>query len=504
MSCEKVSIFFPDLFEAGMSDNRTYRFKSFLLSVGERQLFDGDAEVPLTPKTFDVLVHLVENAGRLVHKDDLMKAVWPDSFVEEVNIPRAVHHLRKTLGQDSNGSRFIETVPTKGYRFVAKVSPVSAASDGDQSLKRDVAISESPGRSRVQRSNRLYLTVGVIVISALTSGWFAGLFRSSDTVPHSRGAHSQNGQAYNHYRQGRLLTDRKLSNDREAALAEFERAINLDPEYAAAYAGKADVKLARFWGSGAHDDVVQSRAAAVKAIDLDPSSSYAYTILCRIKYTYDWDFAGAEKDCRKAIELDPSSADARHEFAMGLVSTGRGPEALAEIDAAIALSPTSYYKGQKGIILYFLRRYGAAIEQLEQIRSTDPQFRHGVHRLIHAYEQKQDYDNAFRTYLEIGSSNGTASDSDRLKTVYSSEGWGGIMKEMIERTPTNNARPPQTAAMYCQLGEKEKAFEQLEKGLEQRSLWMAHILMEPRFDTCREDPRFAQFLKKVYGSYGAG
>ena len=77
-----------------MSDHKTYRFNSFLLNVGERQLFNGDVEVSLTPKTFDVLVHLVENAGRLVHKDDLMKAVWPNSFVEEVNIPRSVHHLR--------------------------------------------------------------------------------------------------------------------------------------------------------------------------------------------------------------------------------------------------------------------------------------------------------------------------------------------------------------------------------------------------------------------------
>ena len=128
MSCEKVPIFFPNLFEAGMSENKTYRFKSFLLNVGERQLFDGDSEIPLTPKTFDFLVHLVENAGHLVHKDDLMKAVWPHSFVEEGNVPRSIHRLRRTLGQDDNGNKFIETVPTKGYRFVAEVtSEVEAA-----------------------------------------------------------------------------------------------------------------------------------------------------------------------------------------------------------------------------------------------------------------------------------------------------------------------------------------------------------------------------------------
>ena len=500
MSCEKVSIFFPEPFEARMSEDRTYRFKSFLLNVGERQLFNGEAEVQLTPKTFDVLVHLVENAGRLVHKDDLMKAVWPNSFVEEVNIPRSIHHLRRMLGEDNNGCKFIETVPTKGYRFVADVSSGSPGRLSE--VQSDGEIGDSRSTNRLGRKGILYLTGGLIVIGVLTSGWYAGfLGPNARNTRNLRGEQSQNGQAYNHYRQGRLLIDRKLPNDREAALAEFERAIELDPMYAAAYAGKADVKMAKFWGSGAHDDVVQSRAAASKAIELDPNSSYAYTILCRIKYTYDWDFAGAESDCRRAIKLDPASADARHEFAMGLVSVGRGAEALAEVDIAISLSPTSYYKGQKGIILYFLRQYDAAIEQLEQIRSTDPQFGHSVHRLINAYELKQDYDKALAVYLDILGRRNTTDDSVRLKDLYAAQGWRGILKDMIEITPPNNARPPQTAALYCQLGDKEKAFEHLGKGLEQRSLWMAHIMMEPRFDTCRDDARFNDFLTKVYGKH---
>jgi tetratricopeptide (TPR) repeat protein len=427
-----------------------------------------------------------------------MKAVWPDSFVEEVNIPRAVHHLRKTLGHDNNGSKFIETVPTKGYRFVAKVSCASAASFSDPMLESDVAISGSPWTSRLRRGALLYSTAGLIVIWALASGWYAGIFGSSDTVTHSRGEHSQNGQAYNHYRQGRLLIDRKLPNDRDAALAEFEKAIELDPEYSAAYAGKADVKFTKFWASGTHDDVVQSRAAALKAIQLDPYSSYAYTILCRIKFTYDWDFAAAEKDCRKAIELDPSSADAHHEFAMGLISIGRKAQAVSEIEKAISLSPTSFYKRNKGLILYFSREFDAAIEQIERVRSTDPEFRDAIHWLMRAYEAKRDYDNAFRVYLDMDRARKGPERSDQLKYVYKVQGWPGILRDLIETWPGTNSSPPQMAATYCQLGNKEKAFENLAKGFEQRSLWMAHILMEPRFDPCREDPRFAQFLEKVY------
>src|SRR3954469_8421592 len=100
-------------------ENRIYRFKSFLLNVSERQLFDQDKPVPLRPKDFDVLVFLVERAGHLVGKEEILQSVWRDSFVEEGNLSRSIHSLRRALGQDKNGNRFIETVPTKGYRFVA-------------------------------------------------------------------------------------------------------------------------------------------------------------------------------------------------------------------------------------------------------------------------------------------------------------------------------------------------------------------------------------------------
>lgn len=99
-----------------------YRFGSFRLDVGERQLFQDDAPIALSPKAFDLLAMLVQNSGHLVEKDELLRAVWADSFVEEGNISRNIHILRKVLGDGENGTKFIETVATKGYRFVAKVA----------------------------------------------------------------------------------------------------------------------------------------------------------------------------------------------------------------------------------------------------------------------------------------------------------------------------------------------------------------------------------------------
>src|SRR5215217_6822346 len=109
----------------------SYRFKSFALKPFERQLFDGDRRLSLTPKAFDVLTLLIVNAGHLVTKESLLETIWAESFVEEANLARLIHTIRKTLGEDEDGSKFIETVPTKGYRFVVEVEKVIATPGGN-------------------------------------------------------------------------------------------------------------------------------------------------------------------------------------------------------------------------------------------------------------------------------------------------------------------------------------------------------------------------------------
>ncbi len=103
----------------------SYRFMSFRLNIAERQLLCNERPVSLTPKAFDVLALLVEQSGHLVEKEELLKKIWADSFVEEANIARIIHTLRRTLGENESGNKFIETVATKGYRFVAEVAEES-------------------------------------------------------------------------------------------------------------------------------------------------------------------------------------------------------------------------------------------------------------------------------------------------------------------------------------------------------------------------------------------
>src|SRR5215510_7087009 len=102
-----------------------YEFGPFRLDTGERLLFCNGEEVSLTPKVFDLLLVLVENSGHIFEKDELMKAIWPDAVVEEANLTRNISTLRKALGENQDTRKYIETIPWRGYRFVASVREVT-------------------------------------------------------------------------------------------------------------------------------------------------------------------------------------------------------------------------------------------------------------------------------------------------------------------------------------------------------------------------------------------
>src|SRR5688572_5448375 len=110
-----------------MSDLAAYEFGPYRLEASTRRLLRGDELTPLAPKAFDILLALVERRDRVVDKAELMKIVWPDSFVEEANLSQTIFVLRKTLGDAADGGQYIETIPRRGYRFVAEVLAVAAA-----------------------------------------------------------------------------------------------------------------------------------------------------------------------------------------------------------------------------------------------------------------------------------------------------------------------------------------------------------------------------------------
>src|SRR5215470_13255528 len=127
-------------------DNGIYEFGPFRLDPAEKTLSKDGESVALTPKAFDTLLILIEKSGRLVEKDELMKQLWPDSFVEENSLSQNIYLLRKALGEAAQGPRYIETVPKRGYRFIAGVKECSAR--GDNAVE-NLAMSEADVRQDV-------------------------------------------------------------------------------------------------------------------------------------------------------------------------------------------------------------------------------------------------------------------------------------------------------------------------------------------------------------------
>lgn len=515
MSFEKASKNLLNSSEDGLDPVNAdfFVFDRFTLCISQRQLLRGEEPIHLTPKVFDCLVYLVQRAGRLITKEELMEGVWPDSFVEEANLTRNIHILRKVLGQ-TDDHLFIETVPTIGYRFVADVRSEVPAGGSENNLPEpdpyqatigSVAVFPSaasssfdvPGKGRSVFNGVIFAVVILMVASVVIgAAWFLGR-----SVPKSLKPETRSGQALLEYKQGKMLVERRYPGDYPKALEHFERAIERDPAYASAYAGKADVKVVTFWGSAKHQDISEARTAVRKAIDIDPLNSYARTIHCRILTTYDWDHKAAEAECRRAVEIDPNDHEAQKELAFLLNSLGREEEAIAAIDRAIAAAPTSFNKRSKGLILYHSRRYDEAIAMFEQVDATDSEFKETTRWLMRAYQMKGDNQKTLEYYIRLMEQGGAGSEEiEKLKADIESDGWRALLEHM-----TGNARLRTIfqAGTFARLGDADEAFEVLGEMETRKAILLITAAREPMLDPIRDDPRFKAMLERI-GLAGVG
>jgi len=472
---------------------RAFCFGDFVLEPQERRLLRNGVAIDLTPKAFDTLVYLVGRHGHLVSKDELMHAVWSDVVVEDGNLPRMIHVLRRALGQDGTGPQFIETVPTRGYRFVGDVSP-ALAEVAPAGVPPIGASAEHPGKA----PSRIRLFGPPVIAVALAATVLIWMFsdRSDSEAGGLARMTTSSGAAYTHFRTGRLYIERQHPGDFELALQEFDAAISLDPRFADAHAGKADARIFLFWNTGSHDDITQARQAVERAISLDPNNAYARTLLCRIRAVYDWDYQRAESECRRAVVLDPANHEARREYAFLLNSTGRRKEAMEQMDAAIALAPTSFNKRSRGTLLYYGRRYDEAIEQLEQVQSTDPEFVEISQWIARSFEQKGDYPQALEFLIRSRDSDGPGGPAAAVfRGAFESGGWPAVLRVSLA---SGRLKPNmETAGTLAQLGETDLAFGILDQMISARRVKIVQMDSDPRLDPLRSDPRYDQLARRA-------
>ncbi len=315
--------------------------------------------------------------------------------------------------------------------------------------------------------------------------------------------YTENAEAYQLYLKGRFHWYKRTQKDFEKSAEYFRQAIALDPDYALAYTGLADVYAPT--GGAVNPEpalrlerLAKAREAALKAVSLDDNLAEAHTALGTVLASADYDFAGAEREYHRAIELNPNYADAHYWYGMILNRLGRWEESFAEFQRALELEPFNLvYQTLYGASLAWAGRYEEGINHLEKTRELDENFAPTIGNLANAYQFKGDYDRAIELRARELELSGFAHDAAALRNVYAKGGWEGYLRYV-----TGDSRPAwvsfyEMALADVQLDERDKAIAALNKSYENREGASQRLKVDPRLDPLRNDPRFQELLKKI-------
>jgi TolB-like protein/DNA-binding winged helix-turn-helix (wHTH) protein/Tfp pilus assembly protein PilF len=628
--------------------SHVYEFGAFRLDAERRLLWRGGEPVALTPKVFDVLCALVQNAGQIIAKEQLLQAVWPDSYVEESNLTQTVFVLRKALGEAPE-QRYILTVQGKGYRFTPEVTEVP------RERVEDRAESAGPARAAYESASagysdehatwslgsRLLVSAGcgvaLLIVAVMLFYWaplrtqasgvrpmlavlpFANLTgdpnqeyfsdglteemitQLSNRDPQHLGViartsvmHYKNGQrpldqigrelgaqyvlegsvrrdgekvritaqliqmkdqshlwarqydrelshmlavqgeiaqeisgeiertlqrdktatipaaesttsyeAYDLYLKGRFSWNKRTPEGFEQAIKYFRQAIDIDPHYARAYAGLADSYA--MIGSYSIDPPIEvipkARAAALKALELDDTLAEAHTSLALIHESFDWDWVTAEKQFRRAIELNPNYATAHQWYAEYLMWVGRFDEAFEESEQARRLDPLSPIIAADNAMIYFYsRQYDRAIEKLNAVVEMEPSLSR-AHMVRYAYVQQGRFKEALADVTSFRPDDQSGWRSATFAYIYGRSGQKLQAQRALAQLEKlgRRRRVDPAAFFYAHLGvgNTQKAFWWLEKAYTEHSSAMTTLKVDPTLDSLRSDARFQDFVRRV-------
>ncbi len=318
--------------------------------------------------------------------------------------------------------------------------------------------------------------------------------------------YTENLEAYSLYLQGRNFWNKRGEAELVKSVEYFEKAIEIDPNYALAYAGLGDAYYILgnngFWP--AEKAYPQAKAAVFRALEIDDKLAEAHATLGSIMSDYEWDFAGAEKELKLAIELNPRYATAHQFYGYSLSNFGRYEEAIREIKIARNLDPLSpRISANVGLFLYFARRYDQAVEELNKALEVDPNHAATHAFLGWAYDAIGKYEEALRYYLRYNELSGIpAGMGPNIASCYAHMGKREeareILNDLMEHAKTNYFPSTAIAWPFSALGEKDQAFAWLEKAFRERDPFLLVYLRTVHwFDPLRSDPRYTALLQKI-------
>jgi TolB-like protein/DNA-binding winged helix-turn-helix (wHTH) protein/Tfp pilus assembly protein PilF len=318
---------------------------------------------------------------------------------------------------------------------------------------------------------------------------------------------SVNPAAYEAYLRGRYhFYDRWTKEGFLAASHYFEEAIARDPQYAPAYAGLADYyTLGGFTGQPLtnREAMEKAKELAAKALQLDDGLADAHIAMANVLFRYDWNWAAAEKEFKRGIELNLNAPSSYSHYAMYLGVLGRHDEAIAAMRRAIELDPFSALMNSSlGVVLQWSGRDDEAAEQERKAIALDPFFPQAHLVLARAYDQLGKYDEAIVEHLETDTLEGIdPSAVAGFKRAYMNSGINGYRRKRLEwekqRARSGKANYHLIALLSAELGDRDAAFQWLEKAYQERLLTMPNIKVAPGLRSLHGDPRFADLVRRV-------
>jgi len=316
--------------------------------------------------------------------------------------------------------------------------------------------------------------------------------------------HTQNTEAYQEYLKGRYFWNKRTGEGLKKSLQHFNRAIDLDPTYALAYAGLADtyVLLANY-GEPSMECFQKAKAAALMAIKVDQTLANPYTTLALISYRFERNWLKAESEFKRGIELSPNNATAHHWYGEYLGLAGRHAEAITELKRAQQLDPLSpIINTDLGAAFHKARQYDLAIEQLQKTVKMEPDFSLAHLFLGMCYKQKGMYEEAITELKEgVRLSGGRTIMTAVLGNIYGTAGKKGealtTLGELAAISKRRHVPGFEMALVYIGLDEKDKAFQWLEKSYNEHDTLLAYLKVDPNLDPLRGDPRFTELLRRI-------
>jgi tetratricopeptide (TPR) repeat protein len=312
-----------------------------------------------------------------------------------------------------------------------------------------------------------------------------------------------NPEAQDLYFRGGYVVKQSTEEAQKKAIRYFQQAIEKDPGYAAPYASLATVYA--LWMPGENsprDRMPKAREFASKALSVDNGVIYAHFALGASALLYDWDWTMAENEFQKELEINPNHVLTHELRARALVTRGRAEEAVAEANRSLGLSPAVADWDYSVWIFILGRRYDLAQELAQKEVDLEPNFPWGHFNLAQVYEQEGRTEDGAREFLRADELLGTdPKELEKLKRAMATDGAKGYWRRKVENYKESakpGYTPPVLTAMACvRIGDKQCAFEWLEKGFQERDDLMINLKVEPVFDGLREDQRFQALVHRV-------